>query len=42
MQKMFQGENASTSYGKMVIDVKIITTSVNVVDVNVVTINKIT
>jgi hypothetical protein len=26
MQKMFQGENASTSYGKMVIDVKIITT----------------
>jgi hypothetical protein len=26
MQKMFQGKNASTSYGKMVIDVKIVTT----------------
>jgi hypothetical protein len=25
MQKMFQGENASSSYGKMVIDVKIVT-----------------
>jgi hypothetical protein len=28
---MFQGKNASTSYGKVVVDVKIVTTNVNVV-----------
>jgi hypothetical protein len=28
---MFQGKNASASYGKVVVDVKIVTTNVNVV-----------
>jgi hypothetical protein len=42
MQKMFQGKNASNTNGKMVADVEIITTKVNVMDVNVVTKSKIT
>ncbi len=37
MHEMFHGENASTSNGKMVIDVRTITTKVKVVDVNVAT-----
>jgi hypothetical protein len=37
MHEMFQGENASTSNGKVVVDVKTTTTKVNVVDVNVAT-----
>ncbi len=31
MHKMFQGENALASYGKVVVDVKIVITNVNVV-----------
>ncbi len=41
MQKMFQGKNAETIGGKSVINVKTITTIVNVVDVNVATKSKI-
>ncbi len=37
MQKMFQGKNASSLEGKMVVEVKIVTIDVNVVDINVVT-----
>jgi hypothetical protein len=37
MQKIFQGKNASTLDGKVVVNVKIITANVNVVDANVVT-----
>jgi hypothetical protein len=37
MQKMFQGKNASSLEGKMVVEVKIVTIDVNVVDVNLVT-----
>jgi hypothetical protein len=37
MHEMFQGENASNSNGKVVVDVKIITTQVNIVDINVAT-----
>jgi hypothetical protein len=37
MQKMFQEKNASNLEGKMVVEVKIVTTNVNVVDINVVT-----
>ncbi len=42
MQKMFQSKNASNTNGKMVADVEIIITKVNVMDVNVVTRSKIT
>jgi hypothetical protein len=42
MQKMFQGKNASSLKGKVVIKVKTITINVNVVDVNVVTRSRIT
>jgi hypothetical protein len=35
MQKMFQRKNAPSLNGKVVVDVKIITTYINVVDVNV-------
>jgi hypothetical protein len=38
---MFQGENASTLDGKVVINVKIVIVEVNVVDVNVANKNKI-
>jgi len=36
MQKMFQGKNASSSEGKIIVEVKTNTTNVNVIDVNVV------
>jgi hypothetical protein len=42
MHKMFQGKNASTLDGKMVVDVKTIDVEMNVVDVNVATISIIT
>ncbi len=35
MKKMFQGKDGSSSKGKTIVEVKIITTNVNVVDVNV-------
>jgi hypothetical protein len=41
MQKMFQGKNASTTDGKLVINVKIIITIVNIVDPNVATKSRI-
>jgi hypothetical protein len=37
MEKMFQGKNASSSKGKVIVEVKTVTTNVNLVDVNVVT-----
>ncbi len=42
MQKMFQGENASSLERKMIIKVKTITIDVNVIDINVATKRKIT
>jgi hypothetical protein len=42
MQKMFQWKNASSSKGKVVVDVKIVTVDANVVDVNVVIRSRIT
>jgi len=41
MQKMFQGKNASNLEGKAIVEVKTITTNVNVIDVNVVTRSRI-
>jgi hypothetical protein len=37
MQKMFQGKNVSNTNGKSIVNVKIVTTVLNVVDVNVTT-----
>ncbi len=42
MQKMFQGKNASNTNGKPIVNVKIITTIMNVMDVNVATKSRIT
>ncbi len=42
MQKMFQGKNASNTNGKSIVNVKIVTTIMNVMDVNVATKSSIT
>jgi hypothetical protein len=41
MQKMFQRKNAPSLDGKVVVDVKIVTININVVDVNVATKSRI-
>ncbi len=42
MQKMFQVKNASSSKGKIIVEVKTIIANVNVVDVNLTTRSRIT